>query len=142
MSAADNKTGKAPRIKSDEELRQALGEQGYHIVREKGTERAFSGKYWNEKRAGLYCCAVCANPLFSSETKYDSGSGWPSYWQPVAPERVTEERDSSHGMLRTEVLCAFCQAHLGHVFPDGPQPTGLRYCINSASLHLDEELTS
>lgn len=127
------------KVKSDEELRQELGEEGYQIVREKGTERAFTGKYWNEKAQGLYRCSVCNNPLFSSETKYDSGSGWPSYWEPVAKDKVITESDHSHGMVRTEVLCSFCKAHLGHVFPDGPQPTGLRYCINSASLQLDEE---
>lgn len=139
MSEGESQSSKRPRIKTDEELRQELGEEGYHIVREKGTERAFTGKYWNEKTPGLYRCSVCSNPLFSSATKYDSGSGWPSYWEPVGPDQVQEERDLSHGMIRTEVLCAFCKAHLGHVFPDGPKPTGLRYCINSASLQLDTE---
>ena len=140
MDRPQSQADQPPRIKSDEELRRELGEEGFHIVREKGTERAFTGKYWNEKRQGLYRCSVCSNPLFSSETKYDSGSGWPSYWQPVGAEQVQEERDLSHGMVRTEVLCAFCKTHLGHVFPDGPQPTGLRYCINSASLQLDEKV--
>lgn len=130
---------KQVKIKSDEALRQELGEEGYRIVREKGTERAFTGKYWNEKTPGVYRCSVCNNPLFSSATKYDSGSGWPSYWEPVQQDRVIEEIDNSHGMRRTEVLCSYCKAHLGHVFPDGPKPTGLRYCINSASLQLVEE---
>jgi peptide-methionine (R)-S-oxide reductase len=130
---------KQVKVKSDEELRQELGEEGYKIVREKGTERAFTGKYWDDKTQGVYRCSACNNPLFSSETKYDSGSGWPSYWEPIEQDNVITESDKSHGMVRTEVLCSYCKAHLGHVFPDGPQPTGLRYCINSASLQLDTE---
>ena len=121
--------------KSDEQWRENLDPQSYHVLREKGTERAFTGKYWDLKDEGMYHCAACGQPLFSSETKYDSGSGWPSFDQPVDAANVSEIADHSHGMIRTEVVCKNCQSHLGHVFPDGPQETtGLRYCINSASL--------
>lgn len=121
--------------KSDDQWRQDLDPESYHVLREKGTERAFTGKYWDLKDAGMYHCAACGEPLFSSETKYDSGSGWPSFDQPVESGSVSEITDHSHGMIRTEVVCKKCQSHLGHVFPDGPQETtGLRYCINSASL--------
>jgi peptide-methionine (R)-S-oxide reductase len=109
----------------------------YHVTREKGTERAFSGEYAHTKTEGTYRCVCCGQPLFSSATKYESGSGWPSFWQPLAPDRVAVETDRSHFMTRTEVMCSRCEAHLGHVFEDGPQPTGLRYCMNSASLRLD-----
>lgn len=130
---------KDPKQKSDADWRDILDEEAYRVLREKGTERPFTGRYHEEKRKGLYRCKGCGAPLFSSDTKYDSGCGWPSFYEPVDPTHVAEERDLSHGMVRTEVLCSDCGGHLGHVFPDGPRPTGLRYCINSAALDLEPE---
>lgn len=124
--------------KSDAEWRQQLSDEQYAIARCGGTERAFTGKYWNHKGVGVYRCACCENELFSSQSKYDSGSGWPSFWQPISANCIGEKTDTSHGMVRVEAVCSHCQAHLGHVFPDGPPPTGLRYCMNSASLDFVE----
>ena len=120
-----------------EAWREELSDEQFHICRLGGTERAFTGEYYATKTLGLYRCACCSAPLFDSDAKYDSGSGWPSYFQPAAPDAIASRDDFSHGMHRVEVRCARCDAHLGHVFPDGPQPTGLRYCINSASLKLE-----
>ena len=127
---------------TESEWKSKLSPEKYHILREGGTERAFTGQYWDTKTKGVYKCAGCGQELFSSDTKYESGTGWPSFFEPMDPEKVETLPDNSYGMIRTEIRCANCGSHLGYVFPDGPQPTGLRYCVNSASLDLDPETGS
>jgi peptide-methionine (R)-S-oxide reductase len=124
---------------SDAELKEKLTPQQYHVTRQCGTEPAFTGKYWKTKTPGVYHCVCCGEPLFDSKTKFDSGTGWPSFYVPLDPAKVVEHSDRTYGMLRTEVRCAKCDAHLGHVFEDGPEPSGLRYCMNSAALDLKPE---
>lgn len=126
-------------LKDNNYWKDKLSSEQYAITREKGTERAFTGKYYTNKEEGVYKCVCCGEPLFTSETKYDSGSGWPSFFKPIGEDKIDEETDNTHFMTRTEIMCSKCGAHLGHVFEDGPKPTGLRYCVNSASLDFEKK---
>ncbi len=124
--------------KTDDDYKKELTPIEYRVTRQKATEPPFTGRYWDHFEKGVYQCVCCGTALFDSETKFDAGCGWPSYWQAIAPDVIREERDTTHGMIRTEILCDNCDAHLGHVFDDGPQPTGLRYCVNSASVKFNK----